>query len=449
MKLKIKEKIACSLGGVTSVFHLQMIQIYLLFFYSDVLNIAPRIIALLFFSVRILSAVAGPVFGFLIDKVTLPWGKYKPWILILAIPTGVFGWLTFTAFQLSANNKLIYAVVTYSFYGGFMAITQAATSGMIPAVTKNLDDRISLGSYGFALIMIGAMTVSIGARPIYKVLGAGNDAKGLSMLMGIAGIMGIAIAIFQVIHIKERHVIQAKREDSKVKLLDIIKAVFTNRTALIVYINSLFVSLSYGVKSATTILYFKYYFQNEGLIVIVGIATIVPSLIGVLLSPKITKWMGIKKNIAISSTLQISTLLMVFFIPASFIGIVIFVGSTMIASLFSGFANPAQGTLMPAAMDHIELKIGKNVNAFMGSMGGGVLNIAIAISGAITAGALAVVGYVPNIEQSSATIFGLKILMSILPAILLIPSLTIFWFDLTEDKQELVVKELLERQGRL
>jgi GPH family glycoside/pentoside/hexuronide:cation symporter/probable glucitol transport protein GutA len=111
-----------------------------------------------------------------------------------------------------------------------------------------------------------------------------------------------------------------------------------------------------------------------------------------------------------------------------------------------GMATPAQGTMMPAAMDYTQWKTGMNINAFMGSISGFIGTVATALAGAIAAGALNFIGYVPGAEQSSSTILGLRVLMSILPALIIAFRICVIWFDLTEEKQAQISKELEERR---
>ncbi|MCB2354553.1 MFS transporter [Clostridium estertheticum] len=80
-------------------------------------------------------------------------------------------------------------------------------------------------------------------------------------------------------------------------------------------------------------------------------------------------------------------------------------------------STPALATLMPAAMDYTEWKSGLNINAFMGSIQKFLQTFSTALSGALVASALVFVGYVPGAEQNSSTLFGLRVLMSIVPAI--------------------------------
>ena len=99
--------------------------------------------------------------------------------------------------------------------------------------------------------------------------------------------------------------------------------------------------------------------------------------------------------------------------------------------------------MLPAAMDYTEWKTGKNINGFMGSLQGFLQTFSTAISGSVAAASLSIIGYVSGAaQQSSTTILGIKILMSIVPAVIMLLTLVVIKFDLTEEKQAEITKEL-------
>ncbi|MGM1020392.1 MAG: MFS transporter [Bacillota bacterium] len=447
-KLRLREKIACSIGGLTGTLHFQMISMFLLFFYTDVMKIPPAYVAGLFLVARIIDAVLAPMFGIFVDKVTTPWGKYKPWMLILGIPTAIFGWLTFTSFDLSHTGKIIYATVTYLAYSIMIAITPAPSSAIMPAVTKRVDDRVSIGTYSYMLVMVGAMFVTIAAQPLYKALGGGSDARGFSLLMLVVGIITILVSLFQVLNLKERYIVTSSKDEARPSLKEMLVAVFTNKNAIIVYIYVLALNLANGIRSAVMVHYFKYFFGNEGLVVTVGIVSILPVMIGAVLSPMVTKKIGVKANVLLGTFVTVLSMLAILVIPSTPAGIIAFLVIGVISGVFTGFSSPAQGTMLPAAMDYTEWKTGINVNAFMGSFLGFLQTFATALSGAIAAGVLVMIGYEPGVEQSSTTLTGLKILMGVIPAIVIVFTASVAWFDLTEEKQKQIAKDLEERRNQ-
>jgi sugar (glycoside-pentoside-hexuronide) transporter len=446
-KLKFGEKFAAVINDGVATFHFQVIQLFLLFFYTDIMKISPAYVAGLFLFTRIIDACLTPVFGMVVDKVSTPWGKYKPWVIAVGLGLGIFGWLTFTTPDLSPDGKIIYATVTYVVYSLFLSIVSAPVTALKPAVTKRIDDRLSMGQIGFFFVMFGAMIAQIGVQPLYKALGGGNDAKGFSIIMAALLVLSVLIAIYQQFTIKERYVVQPAKSEKGPSLNEMFKAVFTNKTAIIVYMFVLGTNLANGIRSGASIYYFKYYFHNESLLAIVGLVSLLPTMIGVALSTKVTKRIGIKKNLVISAIVGVIGTAATIVLPPSSIGVILYMVLSALIALFAGLSTPAQGTMMPAAMDYTEWKTKKNVNAFMGSFQGFLQTLATALSGALTAGILAVIGYVGGAaEQSSETLFGLKVLMSIVPAVAVLLTLSVIWFDLTEDKQAQITKELEERR---
>jgi sugar (glycoside-pentoside-hexuronide) transporter len=446
-RLSTREKIACSLGGLTGTIHTQMVSIFLIFFYTDVMGINPAYVAGLLLTSNIISAALIPAFGVVVDKVTTPWGKYVPWYMILGVPIAIFGWLTFTDFNLSPNGTLVYATVTYLIYNLLNSIKAAPFSAVGPAVTKRVDDRVSLGQYTYFTVILAAIIVSVGAQPLYKAFGGGNDAKGFSILMGFIAVFCILVSVFQVRSLKERYVLKTRKEEIKPSIKEMCIAVFTNKNAVIIYVNIFAVNLASGIRAAIMIHYFKYYFHIESLIVLFGMMSLLPTIIGVMLSGKLTKRFGIKTIVLTCTFVNVVCTASVMFIPATSAGVVIFLATASIASLFMGFANPAQATMLPAAMDYTEWKSGVNINGFMGSFQGVMQVVAIAFSGSIVATSLLWIGYVPGAVQSSETIFGLKALMGIVPAIIFLFTASVAWFDITEEKQKQIAIELAKRRN--
>ncbi|HWJ77804.1 MAG TPA: glycoside-pentoside-hexuronide (GPH):cation symporter [Niallia sp.] len=445
-RLTFREKLAGTLAGFNGTIHSQMIAVFLLFFYTDVMEVSLAYVAGLILVARIIGAISAPIFGIIVDRTSTPWGKFVPWYLILGVPIAIFGWLTFTDFNLSPRAELVYITVTFVIYSILVASLQAPAAAVGPAITKRIDDRISMGQIGYFLVMLAAIFISTGVQPLYKVFGGGNDAQGFSILMGLIGVLCVSLSLFQVTSLKEKYVVNLNKKEDRPSIKVLLKAVFTNKAAIIVYIYVFSINMANGIRSAVMIHYFKYYFNFESLMVLFGIVSLVPTILGVMLSSKVTKRIGLKMNVLACAIVSVLSMASVMFIPNTTFGIVMFLVTSVIASLFLGFASPAQGAMLPAAMDYTEWKSGINVNGFMGSLQGFMQTLSTALAGSIAATGLAFVGYVPGIEQSDETIFGLKMLMGLLPSIVIAFTVCVAFFDLTEEKQAQISKELAERR---
>jgi len=83
----------------------QLTGTFLLYFYTDIFGISAAIAGTMFLVVRIFDSVIDPVMGCLIDRTETRWGKFRPYLLWMAIPFGITGVLTFTTPDLSPSGR--------------------------------------------------------------------------------------------------------------------------------------------------------------------------------------------------------------------------------------------------------------------------------------------------------------------------------------------------------
>jgi sugar (Glycoside-Pentoside-Hexuronide) transporter len=445
-RLKLGEKIALVIGSAPNTFHYQIIQMYLLFFYTDVMKISPAFVAVLFLAVRILDAAIAPFFGAFLDKVKTPWGKYTPWFVLLGVPFGIVGWLTFTVPDLGETGRLVYAVVTYTIYSVFCTVITIPSNAVVPVVTRRLEERITVGQLNFLFIMLGALLVQVGVVPLYKALGGGDDARGFSLLMAAVAVLTVLLSLYQSAKVKERYAIETEKEEKSPSLKRMLAATFTNKYALILYVYMFASAISSGIRSGVQIHFYKYFFDNESLMALMGIVALIPTLFGVAFSQRVIRRFGLKQTVVAGVIANLATCPIFLFIPANDTGLIIHIAVTCITSLIGGFGTPAQGAMMPAAIDYTEWRSGLKLNGFMSSFNGFIQTFATALSGAIAAWSLTLIGYVPDVEQSASTLFGLRVLVGVLPAVFGAFAICMLWFDLTEEKQKRIFRDLSERR---
>ncbi|STW29679.1 Xyloside transporter XynT [Klebsiella michiganensis] len=91
----------------------QMISLYLMFFYTDVMGLPAYYVGLMFLVTRLVDGVADVLMGLVIDNTATRWGRCRPYLLIGAIPFGLLCILAFYVPDFGTTGKLIYAFVTY------------------------------------------------------------------------------------------------------------------------------------------------------------------------------------------------------------------------------------------------------------------------------------------------------------------------------------------------
>ena len=81
-----RQRFGYGLGDFACNLIWQMISLYLLYFYTDVMKLNAASIAVMFIVCRIIDAVTDVLVGFAIDKTRTRWGKSRPWFLFGAVP---------------------------------------------------------------------------------------------------------------------------------------------------------------------------------------------------------------------------------------------------------------------------------------------------------------------------------------------------------------------------
>ncbi|WP_180367334.1 MFS transporter, partial [Oenococcus oeni] len=88
--------------------------------------------------------------------------------------------------------------------------------------------------------------------------------------------------------IKERFVFSSN-ENQKLNVKAIWDSLIKNKYAMIAVLINFSINIFNGVRSAIGIYYYKYFFNDTNMMVIVGTLSLVPMLIGVFFSSVITK----------------------------------------------------------------------------------------------------------------------------------------------------------------
>ncbi|MDR2083261.1 MAG: MFS transporter [Candidatus Ancillula trichonymphae] len=92
----------------------QTVTSYLLFFYTNVYGLNPAIAATMLLVVRVIGAIWDSIVDALIDRVTLPFGKYRGWMALMGAPLAILMVLCFVVPPLAETGKVVYAAaVTY------------------------------------------------------------------------------------------------------------------------------------------------------------------------------------------------------------------------------------------------------------------------------------------------------------------------------------------------
>ena len=213
----------------------------------------------------------------------------------------------------------------------------------------------------------------------------------------------------------------------------------------------------HSIRDGATVYYFKYYVDETavGNISILGLPFVLSgiylgvgqaaNIVGVILAAPVSNRIG-KRNTFISSMALATVLSVIFFWFNKDQLYLIFVFQILI-SICAGSIFPLLWSMYADCADYSELRTGNRATGLIFSSSSMSQKFGWAFGSAITGWMLAQFGFKANAVQSAETIQGIKMFLSILPAVGALLSLVfIYFYPLSESKMKKITAELQEKR---
>jgi GPH family glycoside/pentoside/hexuronide:cation symporter len=441
-KLSIGEKIGYSLGDSAANFIFQTVMMFLMFFYTDVMGISPVIAGVIFLITRIWDAVNDPMIGAIADRTNTRWGKFRPWILISAIPFGVIGILMFTAPNLSPTGKIIYAFITYNLMMMIYTVNNVPYCSLMGVLTGDSIERTGLASYRFIFAMLATLVVQSFSMDLVKYFGKGNDAKGFQLTMAVFCSLAVIFFFITFFTTKERVKPDPKQITS---LKQDIKDLTHNPAWLAIVFLTVFVFVYLSLRGAMTPYYFKYYVGREDLLGKFNMLGMIVTLACILLAKPLAVRFGKRNTFLVCLFLTAVFASAYIFIPRDAI-VVMFVFQVLVSGCYAP-TIPMLWAMIADVADYGEWKTGRRATGMTFSATTFGLKMGLSLGGALTGWLLSYYGYVANQEQTEFALKGIRWMMSIIPAIpFFIGVAILFFYKITKHTELQMTQELIERR---
>ncbi len=422
----------------------QMISLYLLYFYTNVMHLNAAAVSVMFLVTKVIDGVSDLIVGFLIDKTNTKWGKSRPWILFGAVPFGVTSVLAFSVPDISQTGMLIYAYVTYILLSTAYTIVNIPMASILPALSEDPHERTVLASCRTFFSSIGSTVVSAFALTLVDKFGNGNEALGFRIVMIIFGVIGCAVFFFCFCNTKERVNTYSEKVSLKANILCLIH----NKPWKLFALNIVWFFGGYVIQAAAVIYYFKYVVQNNDLIQIVATITTLVPIITNLSAPFLVKLTSKRNLMTGGNIVHCAGLLIIFFGGTSggANSLMLIVGAVIAAAGY-GLKGSMHFAMQPDSVDYGEWKSGINTAGTLSAVNGFIGKLGMAIASSVGAALLAVGGFDEYAAVQTATAQSFITAMYIwVPIIMNIGSIiTMSFYDLDKIYPN-IIKELDERR---
>ena len=199
-RLTVLEKIGFGGGDVAVNVVWSSLALILTFFYTDIFGLKASDIALLMLLPRLIDAFADVAMGMYTDKYITRWGRYRPYLLLLAVPFGLSVMLVYTTPELSYSGKLFWAYATYTLMMlVFTAVTIPYIS-LLGVLTADPQERLSANGYRLFFAKVAALMVTTFVPLFAAQLGRKPHRPGIPDLDGGDGGNGNAAVHVLLLH---------------------------------------------------------------------------------------------------------------------------------------------------------------------------------------------------------------------------------------------------------
>ena len=462
-KITLKEKIGYGFGDAASSMFWKIFGMYSLFFYTDVLGITAAAAGTMFLVARLWDSFFDVFVGIIRDRTKSRYGKYRPFLLWFAIPFAVMGAITFFAPDFGQTGKLVYAYITYSLMMIVYSMINVPYASLLGAISSDPTERNSLSSYRMSFAFIGSFVTFMLLQPLIdffsktfgkeevtqaaKAVGSVSTSP-VGWVMGVGAVGMICVVLFLLCFswTKER-VTQIESEENASIRKD-LRNLLHNSPWWILVATGLAALLFNAVRDSVAIYFFRDYvrvnYRMAGtgwdmttIYFLVGQAA---NLIGVMSAPSISRKYGKKRTYMIAMLIAGVLSTGFYFIPNSITWILIF---QFMISIFAGYVLPLLWSMFADIVDHQELITGRRATGLIFSSSSMSQKLGWALGSAMSGWILAVFKYVPDaLQQSSETIFGEHIMISLMPALCCLLAFAGMMFYPLSDKR---VREISEQ----
>ena len=453
-----RNRFTFGLGTIGRDMVYSMISMYLIFYLTDVIALPTKTlwgITIVVLLARIFDALNDPFMGLIVDNTETKFGKFKPWIFIGALFSGVFTILLFTNIQFEGAKYVLVFAVLYLFWGISYTANDISYWSMLPALSLNQKEREKIGSFARICANVGMFFVVAGIIPITSAIeksldkvkpginNAGRSYLIFTCILVLIMWIGQAITLFGV---KEPKNIVEKGNHTSVK--ELFGTLVKNDQLLYTAIAMALFMIGYCTTTGFGLYYFKYVYGNEGMYSMFALVLGISQILALLVFPIFSKKFERKKIYLFATVLVVVGYIVFFFAPINtftflaIAGILIFVGQAFIQLMMLMF--------LADSVEYGHWKSGKrnesitfSVQPFINKMGGaiasGIIGVVIILSGIKDAKTAA-----------DVTVEGLllmKIAMLVFPLICILAGFIIYHkkYKIDEKMYTKIIKDLKER----
>lgn len=466
-KAKLSEKIGYGFGDMSSSMFWKIFSYYLPIFYSDVFGLKPQHAAFLLLITKLYDAISDPVMGMIADRTHTKWGKYRPYLLWIAIPFAVIGIMSFYTPDAGYTFKHIYAYVTYILMMTVYTAINVPYGAMLGVVSESSKEKSVFSSYRmfFAYIgsfiamaifavfeksIVGTVRIIDGVEKVAKGVG---DAAPMQWTAVVSIVAVICAVLFLLCFLLTRENVKTVNEEKRPSSIKKdLKALASNKPWWLLLGGGIGLLLFGSIRGGAAAYYFSNILGTDAILTCAIFLFIgeIAQMAGVPLAVPVSDKIG-KKSTFLYVLLVIALLsCLILFLPQNKTGFWMLLVIQILICIAIGIVSPLLWSMFADVADYSELKNGSASTGLIFSSSSMAQKFGGALGAFMLMQVLALSGYSKDVTvQSHTTLDAIKALMSYIPAIgALLGAACLTLYPLTTSTMKSIQSQLEKKRGQ-
>jgi glycoside/pentoside/hexuronide:cation symporter, GPH family len=438
-RLPSRTKLIYGVGDIGNALVNSAIQFFLMIFYTDTALIPAALASTALGIGKAWDAVNDPLFGWVSDRTTSArFGKRRVFMIFGALPLALsIALLWIVPPGLGRTGMFLWVALSFVFFDTMWTLTNVPYYALTAELTDDYDERSSLTAFRMIMAvpfyLVGAALTPVLAG-MFAEQRAGYAAVGI-----LYGAIAAAALLVCAAGIRERkRVTQSRTSTAPLRTLG---QTFRNGPFVRLLIAYMVLTLSFSLIRTLMAYFLTYQLNMEtqvplvmGLMLVCVILAIFPWKIA---ADHWNKGPAYALGMAIGALAVAGTFLLPNR-PTPWV--------YLLAAL-AGFGFAAQWvfpwSMVPDVVDHDRLKTGEQRSGMYYGVWGLATKTSEGLAIMSTGWILALFRYVPNIEQSSTTLLGIRLFFGLIPGVLIALALPLLiWYPITRETHHRLMAEL-------
>lgn len=270
-KLPIHVKLCYGAGSLGKVVQGLAGSTFLLYFYTEILGVAPGLAGSIIFFGKLFDIINDPLIGAVVDKTHSKDGMCRTYLKYYAVPTGICLFLCFLSPGFSMTGKIIWIALTYGILATASSFIQIPMNTLMGRLTTDGQQRAHLNQIS-GIVSLGANFIVVSwTLPAAVFFGGGDMQKGFAFV-GLS--YGILYALsYLIVFWGTRGYEQTEasgrtpeQREPDASLRQIVSALLQNKIWLCIGLYYLFDMIATTLESTAMVYYFQYNLGDTGLL---------------------------------------------------------------------------------------------------------------------------------------------------------------------------------------